>query len=161
MSETLQSGSRPAPPMRVGDSDRDAVVERLQAAFTQGRLTPAELDQRLHAALSARTFADLTGLTADLPPVATAPAAAPWPAARPLERRRCSVGPAAARGAWAAWAAAVSVNLVVWLLVSLGAGTLVYFWPAWVAGPWGAVLLSSTLAGTRSGVPVRPAPPAA
>jgi len=37
--------------------------------------------------------------------------------------------------------------VVIWLLVSLSSGELVYFWPMWVAGPWGAVLLATTLSG--------------
>jgi len=42
--------------------------------------------------------------------------------------------------------------------VSLANGGTVYFWPGWVAGPWGAVLLVRTLAGGRSRGPAwRPA----
>jgi hypothetical protein len=40
---------------------------------------------------------------------------------------------------------AVSVNVVIWLLVAITSGP-VYFWPMWVAGPWGAVLLVLTVA---------------
>jgi hypothetical protein len=36
----------------------------------------------------------------------------------------------------------VSVNLVVWVLVSVTTAQLIYPWPLWVAGPWGAVLLA-------------------
>jgi hypothetical protein len=36
----------------------------------------------------------------------------------------------------------VSVNLVIWVLVSATTSQLVYPWPLWVAGPWGAVLLA-------------------
>jgi hypothetical protein len=43
---------------------------------------------------------------------------------------------------WTIWACAVSINLVIWVLVSLGNGNAEYFWPMWVAGPWGAVLLT-------------------
>jgi hypothetical protein len=32
-------------------------------------------------------------------------------------------------------------------LVSVSAGEPIYFWPMWVAGPWGAVLLATTLFG--------------
>lgn len=51
------------------------------------------------------------------------------------------------RGVWAVWATAVAINVTIWLLVSLSSGELVYFWPMWVAGPWGALLLVGTLAG--------------
>ena len=53
-----------------------------------------------------------------------------------------SCGPRRAVGAWAA----VSVlNVVIWLAVVLGAGTLVYPWWIWVAGPWGLALLAGAL----------------
>ncbi|MEU8701010.1 DUF1707 domain-containing protein [Streptomyces sp. NPDC048680] len=53
--------------MRASDRDRDQVVEILQVAAGDGRITAAELDERLDAALSARTAGDLARLTADLP----------------------------------------------------------------------------------------------
>ena len=61
------SGRDTTPELRVSDRDRDQVVEILQVAAGDGRLTAAELDERLDAALSARTTGDLAGLTADLP----------------------------------------------------------------------------------------------
>jgi hypothetical protein len=36
----------------------------------------------------------------------------------------------------------VAVNLVIWFIVSVGAHHLIYLWPVWVAGPWGAILLA-------------------
>ena len=53
--------------------------------------------------------------------------------------------PAELRNIWILWATAVSVNLVVWLAVSLGTRDLQYFWPMWVAGPWGVVNAGFTL----------------
>jgi class 3 adenylate cyclase len=47
-------------------ADRDRVVEVLRTAAGDGRLTADELDQRLEAALTARTLADLEPLLADL-----------------------------------------------------------------------------------------------
>jgi len=43
------------------------VVETLRVAAGDGRLSAAELDERLETALTARTYADLAILTADLP----------------------------------------------------------------------------------------------
>ena len=57
----------PARNLRVGDGERDAVVEVLREAAAQGRLSMTELDERLDAALQARTYADLDPLVADLP----------------------------------------------------------------------------------------------
>ncbi|MEV7189253.1 DUF1707 domain-containing protein [Kitasatospora sp. NPDC093102] len=55
--------------MRASHADRDRVVELLRVAAGDGRLTPDELDERVEAALSARTVGELAGLTADLPAV--------------------------------------------------------------------------------------------
>jgi hypothetical protein len=54
------------PGMRASDADRDRVTEILRGAAADGRLTPGELDERLEAALSSRTFGELAALTADL-----------------------------------------------------------------------------------------------
>ena len=69
---------------RASDADRDTVVDILCAAVGDGRLTLAELDERVGAALSARTHAELVALIADLPGrPRTAPTARPGdPAAR-------------------------------------------------------------------------------
>ncbi|MFG1805588.1 DUF1707 domain-containing protein [Streptomyces sp. NPDC049040] len=61
------SGHLAAPAMRASDRDRDQVVEILQVAAGDGRITAEELDERLDAALTARTMGELAGLTADLP----------------------------------------------------------------------------------------------
>lgn len=53
--------------LRASDSDREQVVERLHAATTEGRLRTDELDQRVGAAFSARTYGELDALVADLP----------------------------------------------------------------------------------------------
>jgi hypothetical protein len=70
----------PAEPqaIRAGDRDRDAVVQRLQEAFAEGRLDDEEFDRRSRAALTARLSSDLAVLTRDLPE-----SASPAPIARP------------------------------------------------------------------------------
>jgi hypothetical protein len=61
------SADPPSPPaLRASDADRDRVIELLRAAVTDGRLEPAEFDERLGAALAARTIDALAPLTADL-----------------------------------------------------------------------------------------------
>lgn len=69
-------GSGPSSELRASHADRDRVVDVLRVAAGDGRLTAAELDERLEAALSARTVSELTGLTADLPPVSALTGAA-------------------------------------------------------------------------------------
>jgi hypothetical protein len=63
------------PELRASHADRDQVVELLRVAAGDGRLSPEELDDRLERALTARTYAELAALTADLPttPGATTP----------------------------------------------------------------------------------------
>jgi len=57
----------PAPELRASHADRDQAVEILREAAGDGRLTAEELDERLEAALTARTVSELAVLTADLP----------------------------------------------------------------------------------------------
>lgn len=136
--------------IRIGHVEREAAVNRLHSAFSEGRLDVAEFDQRVAQAYAARTAGELVPLTADLPAVDSSrgrtaePAAAPPSAPRTAERDRANAGRALV-WAWRAWALAVSVNLIIWVLVSFGTGDVAYFWPMWVAGPWGAVLVVGTL----------------
>lgn len=58
--------------LRASHADRDRVVDVLTGAAGDGRLTAEELDERVEAALSARTLGELAVLTADLPAVAGA-----------------------------------------------------------------------------------------
>src|SRR5690349_6657896 len=53
--------------IRVSDADRDRVSDQLRDHFAAGRITSGELDERLSAALSAKTFGDLRRIMADLP----------------------------------------------------------------------------------------------
>ncbi|MEV4246693.1 DUF1707 domain-containing protein [Streptosporangium canum] len=55
-----------SPALRASDADRDRVIELLHAALADGRLDPVEFDQRLDAALVARTVDALAPLTVDL-----------------------------------------------------------------------------------------------
>jgi hypothetical protein len=68
--------------LRASHDDRDRVVELLRVSAGDGRLTAAELDERLELALTARTYGELAKLVTDLPEsgsVASAPATAPKP----------------------------------------------------------------------------------
>src|SRR5580693_6881776 len=55
-----------SPALRASDADRDRVIELLRAAVADGRLDTVEFDERLDAALAARTIDALAPLTADL-----------------------------------------------------------------------------------------------
>jgi hypothetical protein len=73
----------PAPALRVSDRERDETAQRLQAAFAEGRLDDDEFDERMRAALTARTETDLEKLTLDLPAGGPTPVRAPATAGRP------------------------------------------------------------------------------
>jgi Domain of unknown function (DUF1707) len=67
----------PDPPgIRIGDADRERAAGRLHRALAEGRITVAELDERLTVVYAARYESDLAPPLADLPPDA---AAAPVP----------------------------------------------------------------------------------
>ncbi|MFI8204921.1 DUF1707 domain-containing protein [Streptomyces sp. NPDC085937] len=53
--------------LRASHDDREAVVEQLRDAAAEGRIDLDELDERLERALTAKTYAELDALTADLP----------------------------------------------------------------------------------------------
>jgi hypothetical protein len=53
--------------LRAADADREHVAERLRSAAAEGRLLTDELEQRLEAAFSARTYGQLDVVLADLP----------------------------------------------------------------------------------------------
>ena len=126
--------------LRASDGDREAVVERLRLAHAEGRLDLTEFDERARCAYAARTYAELDTLTSDLPvrPAAAAGLAAPAPGAAPVTGHRAGLG---SRIVGSAWFAASVLNLVIWAVVCIGSGHLVYPWWIWVAGPWGAVLV--------------------
>jgi hypothetical protein len=75
--------------LRVGDSERAAVADRLAAHAAAGRLGVEELEQRVERAHAALRRGELDALLADLPePRRAAPAAAGALALRPLPLRR-------------------------------------------------------------------------
>jgi hypothetical protein len=53
--------------LRASDADREQTAERLRRASTEGRITADELEDRIHGALSARTYGELDVLVDDLP----------------------------------------------------------------------------------------------
>ena len=140
-------GGEMAKSHRASDTDRDQVAAILRDALADGRLDNDEFAERLDAAYRAKTFGELDTLTADLPTSAVVPAATDRaPAAQQPTSVADSRSDRGLRAAWVTWAGAVSINLVIWVMVSLSNGEPVYFWPMWVAGPWGAVLVVGTVA---------------
>jgi hypothetical protein len=81
--------SSPAVPdprhLRASDADRERVANVLREAAGDGRLTMAELDERLDAVYAAKTYAELEPITHDLPATGSGylPTVLPGPAADP------------------------------------------------------------------------------
>jgi len=53
--------------LRASDAEREQIAERLRQAATEGRLLADELEERLGAALSAKTYGELDAVVSDLP----------------------------------------------------------------------------------------------
>jgi hypothetical protein len=53
--------------LRASHADREQVIGTLQAAFVQGMLDKDEFDLRVGQTFVSRTYADLAGITADIP----------------------------------------------------------------------------------------------
>jgi hypothetical protein len=136
--------------MRAADTDRQVVADKLKVALDEGRLNLHEYDERLQQAYAAKTYGDLDGLLTDLPTAKLSPS---MPAPVSVSSRHAT---AAWLGhVWSSWASAVSITTAIWLVSTVASRDLQYFWPIWVAGPWGAVLLWYTIGGLASGQPRR------
>jgi hypothetical protein len=149
--------------MRASDADRQEVVERLRGALEEGRLKMNEYLDRMGLAYDAVTYGDLAPLCRDLPearavarpepapPAPAAPAAplAPSPQAEVVRRGAFASLPTPLKVLWTIWLTVVSINVVVWVLVSGTAGHVIYPWPVWVAGPWGAALFGLSIGATQ------------
>jgi DUF1707 SHOCT-like domain len=145
--------------IRASDHDRQEVVDRLRGALEDGRLKMDEFTDRVGLAYQAVTYGDLALLYADLPAVGSttereAAASALAPPAR-LRRQGVLAGlPTTLKVLWTIWLTAVLVNVAVWALVCGTSARLVYPWPLWVAGPYGAALLPCRPGAGRSGAVV-------
>jgi hypothetical protein len=91
--------------LRASHADREQVLGMVKAAFVQGRLAKDEFDARVARVLTARTYADLNALTADIP---AGLAKAPPPEAA-LESRSAPAAESAGRKIVKAWACATVV----------------------------------------------------
>jgi hypothetical protein len=136
----------PEPHLRAADADRAAVADVLGQHMSAGRLTVDEYDERLAQAYAAKTYGELERLTADLP--------AARPDARPATQSLAATPTTAGQASWVhdphSWRSWVTTSLIVltiWAATSLANWEFLYFWPVWVIGPWGAVLLIQTLTG--------------
>ncbi|HEY7965519.1 MAG TPA: DUF1707 domain-containing protein [Solirubrobacteraceae bacterium] len=106
------------PPLRASDSDRERAASDIREHYAAGRLSAAELSERLDAVYAATTTSQLEELRHDLPDLRPLPAA---PSSRDLTRRRILQDAGAVvildLGCVAVWAAT---------------GADASFWPMWV-----------------------------
>ncbi|MFF0457173.1 DUF1707 domain-containing protein [Nocardia africana] len=121
--------------VRASDADRENVVERLRTAMNEGRLNLAEFDDRVQQVYTARTYGELSPILSDLPAVRDRPGAA-----------RSGRVPPWVLIMWTPWVFVNILCVVIWL--ATGAG---YFWPFWVAVPWGLALCIPTVIGITVG----------
>jgi hypothetical protein len=124
--------------MRAADADRQAVADKLKAALDEGRLDLGEYDERLQQAYAAKTYGELEGLLTDLPVPAVA---IPATSAQDHLARRWLLH------VWSSYFPVVGITTTIWLVSSIAAADLLYFWPIWVAGPWGVLLVWQTVSG--------------
>jgi hypothetical protein len=125
--------------LRVGDSERAAVADRLAAHAAAGRLGVEELEQRVERAHAAVWQRDLRALLADLPEPATErrPRAGGW-AGPPARAHAAALVVPAWRGPWAGRPplGLLAVALAATVALSLAAGhplppvffALVFLW---------------------------------
>lgn len=64
---SVEQQPQTAPALRASDRDRDEMLVRLHTAFAEGRLSEAELDERIDLVLAALTHEELGAVAADLP----------------------------------------------------------------------------------------------
>ena len=118
--------------MRVSDTERAQVQDRLRRAHDAGQLDLYEFDERVRAACAARTRGELTPLTRDLPEAPAAPVRAGIFTRSP--------GGVAMRVLTTIWLGFVALNLTIWGILMLTLDGPVYPWWLFVAGPPGVVL---------------------
>ncbi|MBE1485138.1 DUF1707 SHOCT-like domain-containing protein [Plantactinospora soyae] len=151
--------------MRAADSDRTAVAEQLLRALNEGRLDLAEYEERLQRVYAAKTYGDLNGggLLDDLPGTVPVGEAQMVPVGedggRGLTPGPDGRYPGATRSwlaeTWNGYFGVVTIVVTIWAVTSLVSTEWLYFWPVWVGGPWGAVLLLNTVRGLATGEPQR------
>lgn len=120
--------------IRMSDDDRNRYNDVIKQAYADGRITDAELDERLTAVLSARYESELLPVVADLPNPPT-PSVVPAPLPPPRDpptvpeahgddaRGHSVLGPAATP-----FLMAPIICTAIYVMTDPGG----YFWPMWV-----------------------------
>ena len=118
--------------LRVGDADREQVADQLAEHHAAGRLTLAELEERLTTVWSARTGDELAATLVDLPAQPRTP--------QPAPSRNPHLTLAGLPTQLISYVAVIAGLWLIWALTGAG-----YPWPIWPMLGWGLGLLGSRL----------------
>jgi hypothetical protein len=149
------------PRIRASDEDRDRTATLLREHHAAGRLTPEEFNERLDKAFAAKTVGELDDLLSDLPGIdlyrlpshglsrgqtpGSSSALAAMASAGMASRPHGRVSPAWG-AAWGSWLSVSTILIVIWVIGGMG-----YPWFAWIAGPWGLLMLARWISGGHPG----------
>ncbi|MEU1754903.1 DUF1707 domain-containing protein [Micromonospora matsumotoense] len=160
--------------LEEGRLDLHEYDERLQQTY--GAKTYAELDTVLAdlpgpASAQRSALAPVGPGAAPSPPAPVGPDAATVPGREPTPGQPMTGVPVggepvvgvptgAVSGRWLAevwgpWLRVAAVLTAIWAISSVGSRDLLFYWPVWALGPWGALLLFRTAGGFASGAPAR------
>lgn len=131
--------------VRASDADRERVIDFLKGAFVQGRLNQSELTRRVGQVLESRTYAELAGSTAGIPPRR---------AAAQLPRQPAAAAPQPRRPATPVRARPVNWKIVAWVMgvIAVSPGLAVAFFDTYY-GSFFILLLIGFLASGLVGSP--------
>ena len=151
--DEMAAGTAGGGRLRASHADREQVIEVLKAAFVQGRLAKDEFEARVGRAFTARTYAQLAAVTADLPAGLVTARPRELARVRPSVVAMISVITVLTAGLWAvAWSAngdSGALNVAVFSLTFAWLGTVILA---------GAVTLESRRHNRSGGqLPPRPA----
>ena len=114
--------------IRASDADREHVVEILREAYSSGRLSLEEFDERTSVAFAAKTWGGLRDLTRDLPQQARLEIPQPEPQVRTTRDKQLPVSP----GPPHRRLSPMLPILVIWLGIALSAREPLAFVPVLV-----------------------------
>jgi hypothetical protein len=133
--KSLESYEAKSPVLRVSDVERERAVAQLRQHMADGRLDVDEFRERIDEAYAARTTADLQHVLRELPHVQVREPDTPA-----LRAERSQIQRKKRREFQQGLVSYVLVNTFlvgIWLVTSIGAGELLYFWPAFPMLGWG------------------------
>jgi hypothetical protein len=117
------------PRIRASDADRDHAAAQFREHYAAGRLSLDECQERVSAALAARTFGELDGLMADLPGLVPAASAAPIrPRAAGCRAATADRSPAPCDGDKVAGLVTLGVIAAAYLVTGLATGIWWFPW---------------------------------